>query len=222
VRREKSNAGTAQACSGLLERHGGVPYRRERTKPIIAEFLQETIRLLQQLDQAAIARAGDLLLDCYRRKGRVFTAGNGGSASTAQHFACDLAKFVIPAGGQAFDVRCLTDNIALYTAWANDAAREDVFVNQMRGLLQPGDVLILISVHGGKGFSGDLVQAVRYANKIGARTISLVGFDGGLLHQESTCSILVPVESTPQTEAIHLVIEHLLMDLLRGKLAPPG
>ncbi len=107
-------------------------------------------------------------MDCYRRRGRVFTAGNGGSASTAQHFACDLAKFVIPDGERPFDVRCLTDNVSLYTAWANDAAREDVFVNQMRGLLQPGDVVILISVHGGKGFSGDLVQAVRYAHEVGA------------------------------------------------------
>ncbi len=124
-----------------------------------------------------------------------------------------------PPGGGRSNVRCLTDNISLYTAWANDAAREDVFVNQMRGLLAPADVLVLISVHGGKGFSGDLVRAARYANEIGAHTISLVGFDGGLLHEESTCSILVPVESTPQTEAIHLVIEHLLMDLLKGELA---
>jgi D-sedoheptulose 7-phosphate isomerase len=186
---------------------------------MIAEFLQESARLLGRLDVNAIARARDLLLDCYRRSGRVFTAGNGGSASTAQHFACDLAKFVIPAGERPFDVRCLTDNIALYTAWANDAPREDVFVNQMHGLLKPGDVVILISVHGGKGFSGDLVNAVRYANQIRASTISLVGFDGGVLHQESTCSILVPVDSTPQTEALHLVVEHLLMDVLRRELA---
>jgi D-sedoheptulose 7-phosphate isomerase len=186
---------------------------------MIAEFLKETARLLERLDVSAIARARDLLLDCYRRSGRVFTAGNGGSASTAQHFACDLAKYVIPAGAPPFDVRCLTDNIALYTAWANDAPREDVFVNQMRGLLKAGDVVILISVHGGKGFSGDLVRALQYANEAGASTISLVGFDGGTLHQESTCSILVPVDSTPQTEAIHLVIEHMLMDLLRRELS---
>jgi D-sedoheptulose 7-phosphate isomerase len=185
---------------------------------MITDFLKQTASLLGRLDVNAIGQARDLLLDCYRRSGRVFTAGNGGSASTAQHFACDLAKYVIPDGGGAFDVRCLTDNIALYTAWANDAPREDVFVNQMRGLLRPGDVLILISVHGGKGFSGDLVRALQYANEAGAATISLVGFDGGTLHQESTCSILVPVDSTPQTEAIHLVIEHLLMDLLRREL----
>ena len=186
---------------------------------MINDFLQETCSLLQRLDQTAIARARDILLACYRSGGRVFTAGNGGSASTAQHFACDLAKFVIPASARPFDVRCLTDNVSLYTAWANDSEREDVFVNQMRGLLKRGDVLILISVHGGKGFSGDLVRAVRYAKEAGAQTISLVGFDGGMLHQESDCSILVPVESTPQTEAIHLVIEHLLMDELKRELA---
>jgi D-sedoheptulose 7-phosphate isomerase len=186
---------------------------------MIDEFLQQTSLLLQRLDRGQIAKARDLLLDCYRRRGRVFAAGNGGSASTAQHFACDLSKYVIPEGERPFDIRCLTDNVSLYTAWANDAARDDVFVNQMRGLLQPDDILILISVHGGTGFSGDLVHALRYANEVGAKTISLVGFDGGALHRESACSILVPVESTPQSEAIHLVIEHLLMHLIKTELA---
>lgn len=185
----------------------------------ITAFLEETAGLLGRLDRGALARARDLLLACHRRRGRVFTAGNGGSASTAQHFACDLGKYVIPPGARPFDVRCLTDNVSLYTAWANDADRADVFVNQLRGLLEPGDVLILISVHGGTGFSADLARAVRFANETGATTISLVGFDGGVLHRESTCSILVPVESTPQTEAIHLVVEHLLMAELKRELA---
>jgi D-sedoheptulose 7-phosphate isomerase len=184
----------------------------------IGGFLEETCRLLRGLDVQALARARDLLLDCYRRGGRVFTLGNGGSASTAQHFACDLAKFVIPPGQRPFDARCLTDNISLYTAWANDADRADVFVNLMRGLLQPGDVVIACSVHGGKGFSADLARAVRFANETGASTISLVGFDGGVMHRDSTVSILVPAASTPQVEAIHLVIEHLLMSLLKQAL----
>lgn len=182
-------------------------------------FLEETRRLLQELDAKAIEQAAEILLQCYQDRGRVYTLGNGGSASTAQHFACDLSKFVIPIGQAPFDVRCLTDNVALYTAWANDAEREDVFVNQLRGLLKPGDVLLAISVHGGTGFSTDLVHAVRYANEVAARTIALVGFDGGILHREATCSILVPVKSTPQTEAIHLVIEHLLMSLIKDELA---
>jgi D-sedoheptulose 7-phosphate isomerase len=185
----------------------------------INDYLAQTARLLEQLDRAAIDRAAELLLDCYRREGRVWTLGNGGSAATAQHFACDLAKFVIPPGQKPFDTRCLTDNVSLYTAWANDAARDDVFANQMRGLLRPDDVAILISVHGGKGFSSDLVSALRYARGIGAATIALVGFDGGVLHQEAACSILVPIDSTPHTEGMHLVIEHLLMDVLHRRLA---
>jgi D-sedoheptulose 7-phosphate isomerase len=186
---------------------------------MISAFLDETIDLLRRLDQAAIDQAKRILLDCYAQRGRVYTLGNGGSASTAQHFACDLGKFVIPPGQRPFDALCLTDNVSLYTAWANDAERADVFVNQLRGLLTDKDVVLSASVHGGSGFSADLVRAVRYANDVGAKTISLVGFDGGLMHKESTCSILVPVDSTPQTEAIHLVIEHLLMHLIKAELA---
>jgi D-sedoheptulose 7-phosphate isomerase len=182
-------------------------------------FLDETRRLLGALDAKAIARARQILLDCYRQQGRVYTAGNGGSASTAQHFACDLAKYVIPGGQRPFDVRCLADNVPLYTAWANDAPREDVFVNQLRGLLKPTDVMVLISVHGGSGFSADLVRAARFAQSAAVKTIAMVGFDGGILHRECTCSVLVPVESTPQTEGIHVVIQHLLMHLIQQDLA---
>ncbi len=185
---------------------------------LISRFLGQSVDLLHKLEPVALARAADLLLDCQRRGGRVFTMGNGGSASTAQHFACDLAKFAIPPGQRPLDARCLTDNVSLYTAWANDADRAEVFANLLRGLLQPGDVVIACSVHGGKGFSTDLVRAVQFANQAGASTISLVGFDGGALHRESTVSILVPVNSTPQVEAIHLVVEHLLMALIRQAL----
>jgi D-sedoheptulose 7-phosphate isomerase len=185
----------------------------------ITQFLNQTKSLLDQLDISAIAKARQMLLECYQRGGRIYTLGNGGSASTASHFACDLSKYVIPSGERPFDVRCLTDNVSLYTAWANDATREDVFANQMRGLLTADDLLIIISVHGGSGFSTDLVNGARYAHSVGAQSIALVGFDGGILHRECTCSLLVPVESTPQTEAIHLVIEHLLMQLIKDALA---
>lgn len=185
----------------------------------VSGFLDETKRLLGSLDFAAIAAAKQILIDCYQRKARVYLMGNGGSASTAQHFACDLAKYVISEGKRPFDVRCLTDNPPLYTAWANDAPRKDVFANLMKGLLKAEDVVVAISVHGGSGFSTDLVKGVRYARQIGAQTIALVGFDGGVLHRECTCSILVPVESTPQTEAIHVVVQHLLMQLIKEELA---
>ncbi len=186
---------------------------------LINDYLAETGRVLDKLDRASIDQAVTILLECYQGQGRVFTMGNGGSASAAQHFASDLSKYVIPHHGVPFDARCLTDNVALYTAWANDAPRQDVFVNQVRGLLKPGDVVIAVSVHGGSGFSADLVNGVRYANRMGARTISIVGFDGGLLKKESTCVILVPVESTPQTEGMQAVIQHVILHLIREELA---
>jgi D-sedoheptulose 7-phosphate isomerase len=191
----------------------------EEFKKQINGFLNETEELLNKLDVDEINKAANLLLECYDKKKKVFTAGNGGSASTAQHFACDLSKYVIPKNKYPFDARCLTDNISLYTAWANDANRDDVYVNMLNGLISQGDVLILISVHGGASFSADLVKALRYAKEKGASTIALVGFDGGVLHKEADCSILVPVESTPQSEAIHLVIEHLLMYIIKDILA---
>ena len=103
----------------------------------IREFLGDTVRLRPAGpggDRSGAADPAGML----RAARRVYTAGNGGSASTAQHFACDLAKYVVPDGGRPFDVRCLTDNISLYTAWANDAPREDVFANQLRGLIGTG------------------------------------------------------------------------------------
>ncbi len=89
----------------------------------IHDFLSETVRLLKDLDATAIDSARQILIECYDRRSAGFTLWvTGGSASTAQHFACDLAKYVIPSGQRPFDVRCLTDNPPLYTAWANDAA----------------------------------------------------------------------------------------------------
>ena len=79
-------------------------------------------------------------------------------------------------------------------------------------------MVIACSVHGGAGFSADLARAVRFANESGASTLSLVGFDGGMMHRESTISILVPADSTPQVEAIHLVVEHLLMSQIKQAL----
>lgn len=188
----------------------------------IDRYLAETKDLLDRLDRGAIARAAELLLAAHAEGRKVFTLGNGGSASTASHIACDLGKYVIPTGGRPFDARCLTDNIALYSAWANDAARDQVFVNLLRGLCGPGDVVVIASVHGGSGFSSDLVHAATWARGAGARVIALVGFDGGPLHRLADCSLLIPADSTPHSEGLHLVVHHLLMYLIKERLAAPA
>ena len=188
---------------------------------MIADFLRQTAQLLAELDQAAIARARDILLEAYRRQGRVFTVGNGGSASTAQHFACDLAKFVIPPGAATVR-RPLPDRQRLALHGLGQRRRPGRRVRQPDAgtAASPSDVVILISVHGGKGFSGDLVHALRYANEVGAQHDLAGRLRRRHAAPESTCSILVPVDSTPQTEAIHLVIEHLLMARARRRVGP--
>jgi D-sedoheptulose 7-phosphate isomerase len=188
----------------------------------IDRYLEDTKAIIDRIDRGRISQAAELLIACHARQGRVWTLGNGGSASTAQHIACDLGKFVIPAGGRPFDARCLTDNVSLYTAWANDAERDLVYVNLMRGLIRAGDVVVLASVHGGAGFSADLVNAATFARESKAAVISLVGFDGGPLHRIADCSILVPADSTPHTEGLHLVVHHLLMHLVKERLAAPA
>jgi D-sedoheptulose 7-phosphate isomerase len=185
----------------------------------IEDYLTESKRLLDSLERDPLQRAAELLLRAHARGARVWTMGNGGSATTASHLACDLGKYVIPKGTRPFDVRCLTDNVGLYTAWANDAERDLVFVHQMQGLLRAGDVAVIISVHGGDGFSKDLLRAAEYARGNGASVIAWVGFDGGPLRAIADCPILIPAQSTPHTEGLHLVVHHLLMHLVRESLA---
>ena len=185
----------------------------------IDTYLEETKQLIDRFDRDALQQAVEILLDAHACGGRVWTMGNGGSASTASHIACDLGKYVIPLGSPPFDVRCLTDNVALYSAWANDAERDLVFVNLMRGLLRRGDVVILVSVHGGAGFSRDLVHAAEFARGCQATSIALLGFDGGPLRTLCDCPLLVPADSTPHSEGLHVVIQHLLMHLLQKAMA---
>jgi len=122
-----------------------------------------------------------------------------------QHFACDW-PVRDRARRPAVRCPCLTDNVSLYSAWANDAAREDVFANQMRAAPER-DALILISVSRGQGLFRRSVNGLRYAREVGAATISLVGFDGGTLHRESTCFDLVRSIRRRRPRGMHLVVE---------------
>ena len=162
---------------------------------------------------------------CWQRGGTVFIAGNGGSASTASHFACDLAKWTVSEGKARFRVMALTDNMPLFSALMNDEGPASVYAEQLVPFVGPGDVLILISVHGGSGagnagsWSQNLLRALQVARDKGARTLGLSGFDGGALKQLADVCVVVPVDSTPQVESFHLALEHLICDCLRLRIA---
>ena len=153
-------------------------------------------------------KAIHILLDCYKRKGTVFVMGCGGSASTATHFAADLAKTV---GG--FKAISLVDNIPLVSAYTNDLGWESVFEGQLKNWLTKDDVLVGFSVHGGRpDWSGNLTAGMKLAKKRGAKIIGFSGFDGGAMKKLGDACLTVPTDSevygTPLVEGMHVVLAH--------------
>ncbi|HEV3310815.1 MAG TPA: SIS domain-containing protein [Chloroflexota bacterium] len=149
-----------------------------------------------------------------RMDGRqVFIAGNGGSAATASHMACDLAKNTLNGNSDEaigrFRVVSLTDNVALITAWSNDAGYEFVFSQQLRNLARPGDLLVVIS---GSGNSPNILEAVRAARSIGLTTLGLLGFDGGKVRSLLDYSITVQSTNYGYIEDAHMVLAHAATD----------
>jgi phosphoheptose isomerase len=166
------------------------------------------------VDSPEYKKVVDILFDCWKRGGVVFTMGCGGSASTATHFAADLAKTV---GG--FKAISLVDNIPLVSAYTNDLGWESVFEGQLKNWITPDDVLVGFSVHGGnKKWSGNLTAGMKLAKKAGAKIIGFSGFDGGAMKELSDACLVVPTNSevygTPLVEAFHVVLAHgIIFDL---------
>lgn len=178
----------------------------------ITGYLDEVGSLLASLPRQPIQHIVDALLLAYRYGRSVYIIGNGGSATTATHFACDLQKWTITPGKARFKALALTDNMALFSAWGNDEGYEHVFEQQLRTLLNPGDVVVAIS---GSGKSPNVIRAVQYAVVQGAVTVGLTGFQGGDLLGLTDHCIVVPSQRMNQIEDVHMTLCHLLADAVR-------
>jgi len=191
----------------------------------IEKFLRDIGEISEKISREDIDSVIRVLYDAWKDGRQVFIAGNGGSASTATHFASDLAKFTSVDGKPRFKAYSLVDNAPLVTAITNDLGWSEVYIEQLRNLMKPGDVFVAISVHGGSGadragvWSQNLLKAAKYVKDNGGKVLSLVGFDGGVLRQISDASILVPINSTPHVEGFHLVLTHLICARLRELIA---
>lgn len=161
----------------------------------------------------------NILLEARDNNRNVFMLGNGGSGSTASHFVSDLAKGTINAKFPRFRAIALTDNIPLMLAWGNDANFESIFMEQLKNLLNPKDVVIGIS---GSGNSLNVIEAIKYANEKGAVTIGLTGFDGGKLKSVAQECMIVPSHYMQRIEDLHLLIEHLITSLIREEMEQNG
>ncbi len=178
-------------------------YLRQVQEAILALSVQEIDDVIQVLLRA-------------REQGRtVFLCGNGGSAATASHMACDLAKNTILPGIPPFRIVALTDNVPLMTAWSNDTDYANIFAAQLTPLVQPGDVLIAISASGN---SPNVLRAIEVAQTAGAVSIGLTDQVGGQLKDMVDHCIHVPCTIIEQVEDGHMVLAHCIASALRDKL----
>ena len=141
--------------------------------------------------------------------------GNGGSAATASHFVCDLVKTARVTGLEPLRVFALADNTPLMTAWANDAAYEQTFAEQILALVDPDDIVIGISASGN---SPNILAGLAAAAERGARTIGILGFDGGKALDLVDVPVHVPCNDYGLVEDTHAAIGHAITAAIRRQL----
>ena len=184
-------------------------------------YLDEVSSNVAKLPLAQIVLFAETVERAYRDDRQVFVIGNGGSASTASHMACDLAKNIYPAAvaGAAvrrFRVLSLTDNVALITALANDCGYDRVFAEQLSYYVRPDDLVIAISASGN---SPNILEGLSTARAAGARTAALLGFDGGRARELADVAVVVDSRNYGHVEDAHLVVNHLVTAWMRRVVA---
>ena len=172
-----------------------------------ADYKTHLLDAIESIDLEKVNKAIELFKEARANQRRIFVCGNGGSASTASHFACDMVKGASYNRDSRFRIMALTDQLATLTAYANDVSYECVFVEQLKNFAEPGDLFLGIS---GSGNSPNVVIAMEYANSIGCRAIALTGRVGGKMGPLAQLNIQVPVPHMGRIEDVHLIICHMI------------
>jgi D-sedoheptulose 7-phosphate isomerase len=170
-------------------------------------YKADLLDAIQTIDLQGVQRVIELLAEARDRGGRIFVCGNGGSASTASHFATDIVKGASFGRDKRFRIMALTDSLPTITAYSNDISYDCVFAEQLKNFAQPGDVLIAVS---GSGNSPNVLRAVEYAKSIGCRTVGLCGRDGGELGRSVEFRLQVSHPHMGRIEDGHLIILHMI------------
>ena len=171
------------------------------------QYKTALLETISQIDTGKVAQAIDWFDEARAHSRHIFVCGNGGSASTASHFACDMVKGASFNRDRRFRIMALTDSLPTLTAYSNDVSYESVFVEQLKNFAQSGDLVLCIS---GSGNSPNVLRAAEYANSIGCRTIGLTGRDGGKLAPLAQLNIQVPVPHMGRIEDAHMIICHMI------------
>jgi len=170
-------------------------------------YKADLLKAIDTIELEKIGQAIGMLKQAREEGRRVFVCGNGGSASTASHFACDIVKGASYNREKRFRIMALTDSLPTITAYANDVGYESVFVEQLRNFAEPGDVVMAIS---GSGNSPNVLRAVEYGNSIGCRTIALSGRNGGKLGPLAELNIQVSHPHMGRIEDVHTIVTHMI------------
>ncbi|MDE5803264.1 MAG: SIS domain-containing protein [Lachnospiraceae bacterium] len=182
-------------------------------KDDIRRYIEMEKQVLDSLSAEEINNVMNVLENGRLTGKRIFICGNGGSASTASHFESDFNKGISYEQDIKYDIECLSDNVPMMMAIANDIGYDDIFLVPLKNKLKAGDIVIGIS---GSGNSENVVRALGYANEAGAETIAFTGYDGGRLKAMAKHNIHVAVNNMQITEDIHLVLNHMMMYILSG------
>ena len=172
-----------------------------------ALYKADVLKAIETIDLEKVGQAIDILIQARNQDRRIFVCGNGGSASTASHFVCDMVKGASFKRDKRFRIMALTDSLPTITAYANDVTYDCVFVEQLKNFAEPGDVVMAIS---GSGNSPNVLQAVEYANSIGCRTIALSGRDGGKLGPMAQLNVQASNPHMGRIEDVHMIVMHMI------------
>lgn len=181
------------------------------TKEFSREYISKLRGVLDGFDHESFGTVVRLLIKAYEEGRQIFVAGNGGSASTASHLACDLNKGVSYGLEKRFKVISLPDCLPSVLAYANDVSYDSVFVEQLKNFYRPGDLFMGIS---GSGNSENVLACVRYVRDNGGKTIGICGFSGGKLAALADVSFIARVDDMQKVEDLHMIVVHMLMQAL--------
>lgn len=177
------------------------------TPAMYAEYAGAVQRTLTRMPWDRVHAVVQALVHTWENGAQVLLMGNGGSASTASHLACDLSKNTVQPGLPRMRALALNDNMALMSAYANDVGYDAVFAEQMRALARPGDLVLAISTSGN---SPNVLCAMEVARKLHLRTVGLCGYSGGKLADLVDIAVVAPNHCVEQIEDIHMLLAHLV------------
>jgi D-sedoheptulose 7-phosphate isomerase len=192
------------------------------TQMAAGPFLKRVADELLRIDPAEVKALADLMYEKYLAGRMIFVIGNGGSGSNASHFCEDIGKGTLRKQDfdddrkRRFKILSLTDNTPYILAWGNDEGFDRVFVEQLKNLASPGDLLVAIS---GSGNSPNVLRAVEWANARGLATFGCTGFAGGKLRGLSHKGLHVPLDDMGIVETLHLAAFHWVVDDLHRRLS---